>query len=266
MKLNSKIKFFSIIILCLILFFILFNWLKPKAKNADLSHQEAEASEEPLLSQLVDLWSRYLQYREKLQDITAPNQDKESVEYYKVIFNQMKSIRKHFFSDYEIEGLFGNEDEYHSYTLNRMSILQDKSLSEKEKADRLKALFNDLPEEWKENLKQLLQLEDLQKLTSEIKSRGGSAEEIHQMRVSLVGPEATQRLENLDVQRSDWKNKVNQYLSERESIVKSNMSESAKNIAIQKLRAQHFSNQQEQLRAETFEQIHDKGEKLPFAD
>ena len=86
------------------------------------------------------------------------------------------------------------------------------------------------------------------------------------MRLSLVGPEATQRLENLDGQRSNWKSKVNQYLSERDSIVKSNMSSSAKQEAVQRLRSQHFNNSQEQLRVETFEQVHDQGGQLPFAD
>ena len=234
--------------------------------KADFIKFAQSTYQEPLLGQLTDLWSRYVQYREKMGDLTPPNHDKESAQYYKAIFNQMKSLRKQFFSDYEIEGLFGIEDEYHDYTLARMSVMEDKNLSEKQKADKLKELFNDLPEDWKENLKQLSQLEDLRQLTAEIKARGGSAEEIRQMRLSLVGPEATQRLENLDGQRSNWKSKVNQYLSERDSIVKSNMSPSAKQEAVQRLRSQHFNNSQEQLRVETFEQVHDQGGQLPFAD
>ncbi|WP_338561443.1 lipase secretion chaperone [Acinetobacter sp. KS-LM10] len=221
---------------------------------------------EPLLSQLTDLWSRYMQYREQMGRLDAPNIDKEQASYYKAIFNNIKNLRKKFFSDYESEGLFGVEDTYNDYTLARMSVMENKKLSEAEKAQKLQALFEDLPEDWKENLKQLSQLEDLKKLTAEIKARGGSREEIRQMRLNLVGPEATQRLENLDGQRSNWKTRVDGYLQNRDSILKSNMSDSAKQTAIQQLRNQNFNNQQEQLRLETFESVYDKGGKLPYGD
>lgn len=219
-----------------------------------------------VLSQLSDLWTRYMDYRSKLADLQTPSADKESAKYYQQIVDNTKSLRKKFFSDYEIQGLFGTQDTYDQYTVDRMAVMDDSALSATEKAEKLKALFDQLPEDWKENLKQLNQLEDLRKLTAEIKAREGSAQELHQMRTNLVGPEATQRLETLDVQRSDWKNKVNQYLSERDTILNSNMSDSAKKSAIQQLKSQQFSNQQEQLRLQTFETVHDQGGKLPFAN
>ncbi|QQN39101.1 lipase secretion chaperone [Acinetobacter sp. CS-2] len=221
---------------------------------------------QPALGQIIDLWSRYINYREKLGDLQPPNIDKEDPQYYQSIFANMKNLRKQLFSDYEIEGLFGTEDTYHEYTLNRMTVLADKSLTEAQKAQKLKDLFNQLPEDWKANLEQLNKLEDLRKLTADIKARGGSAQDIHQMRMNLVGPEATQRLEALDEQRNDWKVKVNQYLDERDSIMKSGMSDKAKQQAVQKLRTQHFNKPQQQLRVGTFETIHDQGGKLPYGD
>ena len=222
--------------------------------------------QEPLLSQLIDLWSRYIQYREQLGQLDAPNIDKEQAAYYKAIFNSMKSLRQKFFSNYEIEGLFGTEDTYNDYTLARMAIMEDKTLSAAEKAQKLKALFEQLPEDWKENLKQLSQLEDLRKLTADIKARGGSAAEIREMRMNLVGPEATQRLENLDTERNQFKTNITRYLAERDTIIQSNMSDSAKQSAIDQLRQKNFSHAQDRLRVETFESVHDRGGKLPFAD
>lgn len=221
---------------------------------------------EPALAQILDLWNRYIDYREKLGDLQAPSINKEDPKYYQSIFANMKNLRKQLFSDYEIEGLFGTEDTYHEYTLSRMMVMDDKSLSEAQKAQKLKDLFNQLPEDWKENLEQLNKLEDLRKLTADIKARGGSAEEIHQMRMNLVGPEATQRLESLDGQRRDWKNKVDGYLKERDNIMKSGMSEDAKQKAVQQLRTQHFNKPEEQLRVGTFESVHDQGGKLPYGE
>ena len=226
----------------------------------------AQGHKEPALSQIYDLWDRYMKYREQLGNLQPPSDDKESPQYYRSIYSSTQNLRKQFFSDYEIEGLFGKENTYHEYTLKRMEVVNDKKLSESEKAKKLKALFDELPEDWKENLEQINKLEDLRKLTADIKARGGSSEEIHQMRLNLVGPEATQRLENLDNQRSSWKSSVNQYLTERDSIVKSNMSDSAKQQAVQQLRNQHFKSKEDQLRVSTFESVHDQGGKLPFAE
>ena len=221
---------------------------------------------EPSLTQILDLWNRYMDYRARLGSLQAPSLSQDDPQYYRSIYNSTQNLRKQFFSDYEIEGLFGTENTYHVYTLKRMDVINDKKLSEAEKAQKLKALFDELPEDWKENLEQMNKLEDLHKLTADIKARGGSAEEIHQMRMNLVGPEATQRLETLDTQRADWKNTVNSYLSERDSILKSGLSDDAKQKAVQQLRAQHFSSKEEQLRVNTFETAHDQGDKLPYSE
>lgn len=232
----------------------------------DFSAYIGQSYTEPARSQILDLWARYMDYRERLGSLQAPNLSQDDPQYYRSIFNSTQNLRKQFFSDYEIEGLFGTENTYHVYTLKRFDVVNDKKLSENEKAQKLKALFDELPEDWKENLEQINKLEDLRKLTADIKARGGSAEEIHQMRTHLVGPEATQRLETLDAQRSDWKNKVSGYLSERDSIMKSGMNDDAKQKAAGQLRSQYFKSKEDQLRVSTFETVHDQGGKLPFSE
>lgn len=225
-----------------------------------------QSYKEPALTQILALWSRYIDYRERLGGLQAPDISQDDPQYYRAIYAGMQNLRKQFFSGYEIEGLFGAENTYHEYTLKRMEVMNDKTLNEGEKAGQLKALFDELPQDWKENLEQLNKLEDLRKLTADIKARGGSAEEIRQMRTSLAGPEAAQRLEALDTQRADWKNKVNGYLAERDSIMQSGMSDDAKRKAVQQLRGQHFQTREEQLRASTFESVHDQGGKLPYGE
>ena len=234
--------------------------------KADFLTYTKESYKDPVMSQLSDLWTRYMQYREQMGNLQAPTADKESAKYYQQIVNNTQSLRKKFFSDYEIQGLFGTQDTYDQYTVDRLQILEDKTLSATEKADELKALFEKLPEDWKENLKQINQLEDLRKLTAEIKARGGSADELRQMRTNLVGPEATQRLESLDTRRSEWKSQVNDFLTERDSIMKSSMSDSAKKSALDQLRNNQFSSPQDRIRIQTFEQIHDQGGALPFGE
>ncbi|MBP2604439.1 lipase secretion chaperone [Acinetobacter calcoaceticus] len=219
---------------------------------------------EPARSQIMDLWTRYLKYREQLAQIQAPSAKQQDKNYFQKIFNSIQDIRKRFFSASEIEGLFSSEDIYQNYTLDRMQILEDSSLSEIEKARKLKERFEELPEDWQQNLQELSKLDDLHTLTKQIKARNGSAEELRQMRTALVGAEATQRLETLDTQRNAWQQRVTSYLNGRDEIIKSNMSDNAKNQAIQQLRQQQFNSSQEQLRLRTFETVHDQGGELPF--
>lgn len=222
---------------------------------------------EPARAQAIDLWQRYYDFRQQLQHVQAkgsPN-DKGSA-YYRSIFQSIQSLRQQFFSAPEIDGLFGPEDVYHGYTLDRMDIMANDSLSEAEKAAQLKQRFNELPEDLKENLQQMSQLDDLNRLTAEIKARGGNAADIREMRMNLVGPEATQRLEVLDQQRATWKSQVEQHLTARDQIMKSNLNESAKQQALSDLRQKNFPENHDQLRIQTFEQVHDKGEKLPFPE
>lgn len=109
-----------------------------------------------------------------------------------------------------------------------MKILEDSSLSEIEKAQKLTERFEQLPVDWQQNLQELSKLDDLHTLTKQIKARNGSAEELRQMRTALVGAEATQRLETLDTQRNAWQQRVTGYLNQRDEVLNSSMSDSAK--------------------------------------
>lgn len=220
--------------------------------------------QEPALSQILDLWTRYMDYRGQLGNLQPPTSNANSAKYYREVYEKQQNLRKTYFSREEIEGLFGEENLYHEYTLKRMEVMEKKSLSEAEKAKQLKSLFDQLPADWKENLEQMNKLEDLRSLTADLKARNASPQEIRQMRLNLVGAEATERLEALDTQRSQWQQQVTSYLSERDTIMQSGLSDSAKTAAINDLKQQQFSSEQDRLRLNTFETIHDQGGKLPF--
>lgn len=215
--------------------------------------------------QILALWSRYLDYREALSQLQIHETAKENYRYFQAAFHAIQDLKQRFFSTTEIEGLFGTEDEYQQYTLDRMQILENNSLDTSTKAKLLQERFEQLPQDWQENIKDLSRLEDLRALTAQIKAHNGSPQELRDMRLHLVGEAATQRLEQLDQQRSVWKQQVQSYLEERKTIIDSNMSASAKTQAIQQLKQQQFKSTQEQQRLQTFETIYDQGGTLPFS-
>lgn len=231
----------------------------------DFSAYIETAYQSPSREQILDLWQRYFKYRQALANISKPAGE-ENAAYFAAIFKSTQNLRQQFFNTLEINGLFGQEDIYQHYTLSRLTILEDHSLSAQEKAARLSELFQNLPTDWQDNLKTLSQLEDLRTLSNELKVRGGSAAELKQLRLNLVGPEATVRLEQLDQERQTWKNDVQQYLNARDQVLQSGLSDQVKQQNIQQLKQQYFPQKQQQLRLETFENIHDQGGVLPFAE
>ncbi|TCM70953.1 lipase chaperone LimK [Acinetobacter calcoaceticus] len=220
----------------------------------------------PARLDILDLWQRYLKYRQSLDGIQAVGLNQDDPQYFQSIFNQTQDLRKRYFSIQESDALFGHENQYHAYTIKRLSIINNDQLSSIEKAQQLKQLFDQLPDELKATLKQLTQLEDLQRLSQQIKSQNGSAEELHQMRSTLVGEAATLRLEKLDLQRLSWKQQVEQFLDKKDQINQSGLSDAAKAKAIQQLRDRDFSDPALQQRLKTYESVHQQGKALPFAE
>lgn len=213
---------------------------------------------------VLTLWSRYLQYRQALSELSNQPLHTTNQHDLRENFADIKRLRTKFFSRMEIDGLFAIEDVYQDYTLDRLDILNNDAMSEIEKAQQLTQRFEQLPKDWQQNLKELTTLENLRTLTQQIKARNGSSQELRNMRIALVGVEATNRLETLDNQRQQWKNRVTSYLNGRENILQSTMSPQAKKQAVIQLQQQQFPQPQERVRLNTFEQIHDQGGVLPF--
>lgn len=209
-------------------------------------------------AQASDLWQRYLKYREaegNLQNSGA-NTDPDHLQR---VLDQLNRLRQQYFNPAEIDALFGDEMTYNQYTIDRLNILENKSLSAEQKAQQLKARFAQLPTDLQKNLQDMSKLQDLRALTQQIKQKNGSKAELQQMREQLVGHAAAERLEQLDQTRANWQNRVQDYLTQRQAILNSKQGESDKQQAITALRERQFDNDAERQRAITYEHFKDDG-------
>lgn len=215
-------------------------------------------------AQAEQLLESYIAYREglgHLQQVQGdPSQNIAAVRQQK---QQVQALRTQYFSREVIDAFFGDEDAYDNYTLARIEIMQDKNLSATEKAKRSAALLDTLPPELKESVKTVNQYQELKSLEQDWKSRNGSPQELRAIREQLVGPEATERLETLDKERAEWDNRMTDYLQQRDEILKNAaLSEDDRQKQVTTLRQQRF-NQQEQVRVDALERIHDQGLTVP---
>lgn len=173
---------------------------------------------------------------------------------------QVQALRSQFFNPEVIAAFFGDEDTYDRYTLDRLAILQDKALTAAQRAARLAALEQQLPEQMRESIKVINQVQNLEALTQDWKKRGGSAAELRQIRESMVGAEATDRLEALDRDNAQWDQRMNGWLAERAAILANQgLSEQDRQAQLASLRNSRFS-EAERVRVQSLELMHDRGE------
>lgn len=211
----------------------------------------------------LKLLDQYIAYRhaQTQPSMQVKTQTPDSLQ---AIVLSMKSLRLKYFTPVESEVFFGNEEAYDLYNINLMRINADKSLSEDQKAAKIAALMDQLPASLADSMRPLMQFAELQKLTKEIQARGGSADELHQMRESLVDPEAAGRLDKLDVENANWQQQLNGYLKARAQIKASVGDEVNRQQAITTLRNQTFGSHEDRIRAQTYETMRDNGDNRNF--
>src|SRR5690554_5261066 len=174
--------------------------------------------DEPARSQALELLETYLDYQYQLVDLEARFPVAERLEDLLAREQAVQQLRARLFSREAHEAFFAGEEIYNNFTLERLTIQQDPSLSDREKGLAIEALRENLPEEMQQLLVPQIQ-NDLRDQTLALREAGASEAEVRQLRMNMLGPEATERLEELDQRRAEWRQRVERFNDERESIL-----------------------------------------------
>src|SRR5690606_16057500 len=139
------------------------------------------------------------------------------------------------------EAFFAGEEIYNNFTLERLTIQQDPSLSDREKGLAIEALRENLPEEMQQLLVPQIH-NDLREQTLALRAAGADEGRIRQLRMGMLGPEATERLEELDRSRAEWRERVEAFQQERERILSQpGLAESDRRAAVNALLEEQFT-------------------------
>lgn len=205
------------------------------------------------------LLDQYVAYTHALKNIKPTGNFKTGdIEGYQKVIEQMYKVQQQFFNAAEINALFGNERNLNQFNIDQMRIHANKTLTAQQKAAELAKLIDQLPTTLADGVRVSMQFAELQQLTQEVREKGGSAQELRNMRESLLGPEAADRLEKVDQEEAGWQTQVNGYLAERDQILKSDASDASKQQSINQLRNQSFGTKEDLLRAQSYEMMHDR--------
>jgi lipase chaperone LimK len=173
---------------------------------------------EPALGQALDLLQDYIDYKTALTDLERQFPVIADLDGLRAREEAVQRLRASLFSAAAHEAFFGAEEAYNAFTLERLTLLQDDRLPRDEVAERIEILRTSLPEEVQALLIPQIH-QQLNDETAALQARGAASWEVRELRLSLVGPEATERLEALDQERSAWQQRLDAFERERQSIL-----------------------------------------------
>ena len=207
---------------------------------------------DPARAQALDLLQRYLAYQQQLITLEQTFPVAADLDALWARQDAVQRLRAELFSAEEHQAFFAGEELYNRFTLERLAILRNPELSDADKAYEVEALRERLPEDLQALLVPQIH-QDLRQQTSALREKGASEAEVRALRLALVGPEATDRLETLDQQRAAWRQRVSDFNREREEILSQpGLADSDRASAVQALLEERFDHT-EQLRLSAIE-------------
>lgn len=215
---------------------------------------------EPALAQALDLLDRYIDYKTELVELERRFPMVTELDGLRAREDAVQRLRASLFNAQEHAAFFASEEVYNQFTLERLAILHDPSLDPQDKAERIERLREGLPDELQQLLVPQLHL-TLRQQTQQLLDQGAEPEQLRQLRLNLVGPQATERLEALDRQRSEWDQRLSGFNRERQAIISQpGLADSDKQAAIEALLHEQFS-EHERLRVNSLLELDSRAER-----
>ena len=201
----------------------------------------AQQLSQPALGQALALLDNYLDYQQQLAELESRFPVTESLDDLFAREQAVQRLRATLFDRETHAAFFAGEEIYNNFTLERLAIHRDSSLDEQQKALATEALRESLPEEMQQLLVPQIH-QDLRQQTQELLAAGADHGEIRQLRMQMLGPEATERLEALDQRRAQWQQRVASFNQERDAILdQSGLADVDRQAAVNALLEEQFT-------------------------
>lgn len=218
----------------------------------DLSSQLTDLA----LEQALNIWRHYILYKSSLVEFDQQYQidiaSLSQVEHLAFLQQRQQSLialQDQIFSASTAEILFKFDRQLDNHTLEKAKILAS-DLTEEQKRQWLINLDAQLPietvlsNERIEKQKHLLAISQEHNLTDEQRYR---------LRAEQVGEAAASRLQLLDIERSEWKQRISVFIEKKQVLLESGLAPKDYKASLEKLYQKNFS-PEEQLRAKALTQ------------
>ncbi len=211
-------------------------------------------------AQALSLLEQYLDYKRQLVQLERDLPQLSDLDALKLREIAVQALRARVFSEEAHQVFFANDERYNLFTLERLALQRDDSLDANAKGAALDQLRESLTPELQDSVLPQLHSE-LRSQTVALKAAGGSPAQVQALRQQLVGNQAADRLQALDQQRQNWKQRLDRFEQAKSSIDNNpGLSSSDKQAAIQQLAEEQFD-EHERLRLDASAQLASAREK-----
>ncbi len=166
-------------------------------------------------AEAVALLDDYLALREELRALAAGGEPPHDLERR---LQWIRELRRAHFGAETADALFGPQERMLAVDLERRRIHLDDSLDEATRAARLAALEADLPENVRAARARSRAPTRTQEQVEALREAGASEAEVFAVRAEQFGPEAAERLAELDAQQAAWNARLEAFRDERAAI------------------------------------------------
>ena len=153
---------------------------------------------------------RYVDYRVALGQLRPPA-DQTDPQALRTALAQREKVRRQYFEGDEFDALFAQDQALDGYALARLEIARDSALTPEQKRSALQAAEQDLAPPVRAQRAEALAHEGVAQQTAAFNAQGVDERTRHAERSTAYGPEAAQRLAQLDREQGDWNSRLDQY-------------------------------------------------------
>ncbi|MFY0641980.1 MAG: hypothetical protein JXR16_13095 [Bermanella sp.] len=211
--------------------------------------------QEPARSQALKLFEDYVGYKYALADLEqslqAPQEyEINDIERMRLQLQQLRDKRREYFSQEAVDAFFGFDELYDDFMLNRLEIQASSQLTPDEKAQQIASLEQNLPDQVRSMRDDTQRVSQVFEITQGMREAGASEEEIFERNTQEFGQEAAERLKALDTKRQAFQQKVDEYLTNKQSIVNNeNLSAADKQDKLEELISSFDDSERRRLNA-----------------
>lgn len=207
-----------------------------KQRLAALVPRHFSVAEAARAAQLVE---RYVDYRVSLSSLKPPR-DLGDPKALREIIDARRKIRERHFAPDEYDALFAQEEELDRFTVARLEIARDASLTPAQKQAALKEAERGLSETQRAARSEATLHETVAAQTAAFEAAGVNDQQRYEQRRATYGEAAATQLAQLDREERDWQARLSQFAAARASMTAQQLDG---------LKQQLFS-EQEQMRLE----------------
>lgn len=216
---------------------------------------------QPAEDQALEILTQYLAYQNALQEQInqgAYPLKSDGIAGYRQAFELRNQLRVQYLGAEVASAFFAEEEAYDLYTVTRLELAKNASLTDAERTAQLSVLEEQLPEQYLNVRKKQQNRVAINEEINTLRENDASIYELQDTWTQHYGTEAAQRLVTLEVKRQEWDNRYNAYSQQRQSLQEMDLNEDVFESQINALQESLFT-EAERKRIQALDKINDDG-------